>query len=442
MLSRRGCFGSRSRFMADSIIFFLYVFAGSMGLVGIIQLLMLAHFDNTGNRELFRSMCLFMVCTAAIDFLYLGYDYYRLRVGHYDSTAILRVLDIELFIFQPVFLCAYMRAKSHLPKEKNHDMEQVSDLLAAVCASAGLIAYGLMMEGYYESVSPVFSKVLVGAELFINLSMTWLLLRHLKVFWDSIIQKETRILVSVIALCCVLNCIVNGILSISILMGHYLSILEYELDMTPLFLLIISTATVLLLYQEDFSTLFRASAMPDTTRAAEHKTVLQGMNSAGTVSAPVVGAAVPAELKDVKPAAENALEKKAETTATMRTVGVQIVEAAGSAEKMPSATLQPETVTGEQGVENSAAIAKAQEETDQEAAKKARLDLIAEEHFLTVREREVLELCYNGMTNPEIAGALYISLNTVKRHLHNIFEKLDVSTRIELVHLVNGRKLD
>ncbi len=120
-----------------------------MGLVGIIQILMLAHFDNTGNRDLFRSMCLFMICTAAIDFLYLGYDYYRLRVGHYDSTAILRILDIELFIFQPVFLCAYMRAKSHAPAEKDRELKKASDILAAVCASAGLITYCLMFEGYY-----------------------------------------------------------------------------------------------------------------------------------------------------------------------------------------------------------------------------------------------------------------------------------------------------
>ena len=70
--------------------------------------------------------------------------------------------------------------------------------------------------------------------------------------------------------------------------------------------------------------------------------------------------------------------------------------------------------------------------------KQYRLDHIAEAHQLTVREREVLELCYDGMTNPEIAAALYISLNTVKRHLHNIFEKLDVSTRIELVHMVSS----
>ncbi len=65
-----------------------------------------------------------------------------------------------------------------------------------------------------------------------------------------------------------------------------------------------------------------------------------------------------------------------------------------------------------------------------------RLDLIAQSHGLTQREREVLELAYEGLTNPEIAEELVISKYTVKRHMHNIFEKLDISTRMELVHLV------
>gem|GEM_PF-3765004 len=381
--------------MADSIIFFLYIFAGSMGLVGIIQILMLAHFDNIGNRDLFRSMCLFMVCTAAIDFLYLGYDYYRLRVGHYDSTAILRILDIELFIFQPVFLCAYMRAKSHAPAEKDRELKKASDILAAVCASAGLITYGLMMEGYYESVSPVFAKAGIITEVFINASLIWLIFRHLAVVWGSIVQKETRILVTVIAISCSLNCLVNGILSVSILMEHYLSILEYELDMTPLFLFIISSAAVILLYREDFSALFRASGAAPVI-----------------VSIPERPEAVPGP-----EAAENAVAS-----------GI-------------TPALMPFTGSGESSGTGAGTEEESPAGREPEEVKKERLDLIAEEHFLTVREREVLELCYEGMTNPEIAEALYISMNTVKRHLHNIFEKLDVSTRIELIHLVNSKKL-
>lgn len=48
---------------------------------------------------------------------------------------------------------------------------------------------------------------------------------------------------------------------------------------------------------------------------------------------------------------------------------------------------------------------------------------------LTEREREVLDLLSQGLTNKEIAETLVISTNTVKRHLKAIFEKLDIHTR-------------
>ncbi|MBN1886660.1 MAG: response regulator [Thermoflexales bacterium] len=53
----------------------------------------------------------------------------------------------------------------------------------------------------------------------------------------------------------------------------------------------------------------------------------------------------------------------------------------------------------------------------------------SELELLTGREREVLDLLAQGMTNKEIAQALVISTNTVKRHLKAIFEKLDIHTR-------------
>ncbi|MEH7074004.1 response regulator transcription factor [Neobacillus drentensis] len=50
---------------------------------------------------------------------------------------------------------------------------------------------------------------------------------------------------------------------------------------------------------------------------------------------------------------------------------------------------------------------------------------------LTRREKEILTHVMKGLTNREIAGTLFISENTVKNHLRNIMEKLQMSNRIQ-----------
>lgn len=50
---------------------------------------------------------------------------------------------------------------------------------------------------------------------------------------------------------------------------------------------------------------------------------------------------------------------------------------------------------------------------------------------ITDREREVLTLLVKGFQNEEIGRRLGISFDTVKQHVKHIFEKLDVSTRVE-----------
>jgi RNA polymerase sigma factor (sigma-70 family) len=53
--------------------------------------------------------------------------------------------------------------------------------------------------------------------------------------------------------------------------------------------------------------------------------------------------------------------------------------------------------------------------------------------MLTEREREVVRWVIQGMTNKEIASQLGISEKTVKTHLSNIFSKLNVSKRLQLL---------
>lgn len=54
-------------------------------------------------------------------------------------------------------------------------------------------------------------------------------------------------------------------------------------------------------------------------------------------------------------------------------------------------------------------------------------------NLLTSREIDVLFLVAKGLQNKEIAKRLFVSVNTVKRHLDNIFGKFNVSTRTKLI---------
>lgn len=63
----------------------------------------------------------------------------------------------------------------------------------------------------------------------------------------------------------------------------------------------------------------------------------------------------------------------------------------------------------------------------------ARSPAASQEFGLTAREREVIALIGAGYTNKRLAQELGISENTAKHHITNIFDKLGVSSRLELV---------
>ncbi len=57
---------------------------------------------------------------------------------------------------------------------------------------------------------------------------------------------------------------------------------------------------------------------------------------------------------------------------------------------------------------------------------------------LSKRELEILSLLAHGHSNQEIATKLFVSLSTVKTHIQNLFEKLDVKRRTQAVE--KGRR--
>ena len=68
---------------------------------------------------------------------------------------------------------------------------------------------------------------------------------------------------------------------------------------------------------------------------------------------------------------------------------------------------------------------------------------LSEEHrnILSEREKEILRCLRKGLSSKEIAAALYISVNTVNRHRHNILEKLSVGNSIEACRAAELMKL-
>lgn len=59
--------------------------------------------------------------------------------------------------------------------------------------------------------------------------------------------------------------------------------------------------------------------------------------------------------------------------------------------------------------------------------------------LLTKREMEILEMLASGLVYKEISEKLYISSETVRKHVYNVYNKLHVSNRVEAVNKYYGR---
>ena len=57
---------------------------------------------------------------------------------------------------------------------------------------------------------------------------------------------------------------------------------------------------------------------------------------------------------------------------------------------------------------------------------------------LTRREREVLDHIRLGLTNRQIAERLYVSTNTINKHVQSVLTKLSVSNRVQAAFYAEG----
>ncbi len=63
------------------------------------------------------------------------------------------------------------------------------------------------------------------------------------------------------------------------------------------------------------------------------------------------------------------------------------------------------------------------------------LEALSEQYHLTSREQDVIRLIVQGHQNKEISKALLVTVSTVKKHITNIYQKLGIKSRDELMTL-------
>lgn len=325
--------------MFDSIFFFTYIFAAFVGCLAILLVVLLAKHWSSGNKKLLAAIRNFMICTALIDALYFYMEYYFLKNAQPLVSPVLRTIDILLFIGQVYFWAAYIREKGQLADSLKNRMQITASIGCGICIVCSFICYAFLMNDYYFVNAGIERTLAVSFEVVTGIILTTVTVWHLAKGLPDIVQKKIRNIVSCISIMITCNGVWNAILVVKLMAGDISPLEESIIDPTSAMIFLTNVLTIVLVYQEDFSSMFRAGG------SAAH------------------------ELEVSEPA--------------------------------------------------------------------SRLDFLAEVHGLTQREREVMELAYEGLTNPEIAEELVISKYTVKRHMHNLFEKLDISTRIELVHLVD-----
>lgn len=61
-------------------------------------------------------------------------------------------------------------------------------------------------------------------------------------------------------------------------------------------------------------------------------------------------------------------------------------------------------------------------------------------HKISNREKEIIQLILEGMSNADIEEKLYISPHTVKNHIYNIYQKLGVKNRVQISNLIRGHE--
>ena len=418
--------------MFSKIFFLVYIFAGFAGGLAILMAVLLIKYWSSGNKRLLAAIRNFMICTALIDALYFYFDYDMLINGDYSTNALCRVLDICLFIGQVYFWTAYVRIKTMKDADSLKRLEKSTRAVIGMCVVLAVIAYSFMMSDYFQAPEGPGRTTAIIIEAVLMTMLTFINLWNVGYALSEIIQKKCRRYIICITIMLVVNGVWNGILVISMLEGRYSYMRQSVMDPTPVFFLVISTLTILLILSEDFTALFKADRNSYNDGVSGSEAVGSGSGD-GTGEGSLTGGSENADVT---------IPGSGDTVSGSSMSSIRNSDTLPGSAAIPGTAIPGSSVSGIAGstgntADTSAGVSNSAGGSRDSSNLQKRLDYIAETHFLTEREREVMELAYHRMTNPEIAEKLCISKYTVKNHMHNIFEKLDISARADLIMFID-----
>lgn len=375
---------------------FIYIMAAFIGISNILFLIFLNKYKNSGNKRLYKATRNFTLSALLLVIMYFFFLFIRFIFGELSNNAALRVLDILSFLGLKYFWLKIMLAI--IVGTVGRKLHRTVDVMFLIFTALCVINFGFFMDSqYYIADTAVRSYVTVVSILLSTVPLGVNIYIIIK-YYHQMVNRVDKIFIIVNSILIHQNACWNAIMAISLYSGRILlSTWNTPItDPTSVFLLLINLTIFIFIYRTDFSPLFKLSF----TEQPGTGTVTGSGERFGT-------------------------RTKSELAPGTNT----------ESEPIPGTGAKSEPVKGQfqQG-------GLAEEETGAERDNRFIIDILSLKHALTVREREIAILVYQGYTNPDIAERLFISKNTVRNHIHNIFYKLDISSRMELVHLINSQK--
>jgi len=361
---------------------FIYIVAAFIGLSNILFLIFLSKYKNSGNKRLYKATRNFTLSALLLVIMYFFFLFIRFIFGELSNNAVLRVLDILSFLGLKYFWLKIMLAI--IVGTVGRKLHRTIDVMFLIFTALCVINFGFFMDSQYyiadiavRSYVTVVSILLSTVPLGVNV---YIIVKY----YHQMVNRIDKIFIIVNSVLIHQNACWNAIMAIGLYSGRILlSTWNTPItDPTSVFLLLINLTIFIFIYRTDFSPLFKLSTVEQTGTGIV----------TGSGETPWTG-------------------EKTEPAPLTEAAGNQFRQG-GPAEEPIGAELDDRFI----------------------------IDVLSLKHALTVREREITLLVYQGYTNPDIAERLFISKNTVRNHIHNIFYKLDISSRMELVHLINSQK--